>query len=646
MSRPVVLSNGRMLVGLNQFGFVHDLYYPYIGLENHVTARLPHHKIGIWVDGTFSWIDSIGWQRTVDFDSDALVSNIAFINDSLGIKIFVNDCVDAEHNVLIRNFQIVNEKAEQREVRLFLHQVFQIANSTRGDTAMYVPEGNYILDYKGRNCFLVYARDQHAKSFDQYSIGLCGIEGRESTFRDAEDGELSGNAVEHGVVDSTIRLSAAIEPHGTYAASYWIVAAPSHQEALRIHDELLSKGAAARVGKTKEFWHKWLLASAPSLQRLPADQLPLAKKSLLVIKAHTDRRGSILASSDSEMLNYARDNYSYFWPRDGAYAIWPLMQCNMFDEAKAMFEFCRDTLHEDGYMQHKYQPDRAIGSTWHPLIHGQNRELAIQEDETASVILMVREYLDRTKDQTFVQNLYTTLVQPATNFLERYIDASTKLPHASYDLWEEKFATHTYTIATVYGALNAASSIAEQLECPDDAIRWDSTAQEIAGSVGDLYSSETQSLRKSFLLMPDGTKHYDETVDVSSVYGAVVYGLLSIEDSRVVQSIETIEKQLLNSAPVGGVPRYENDRYAQPYSRYKGNPWFVTTLWLAQLYAAQGKREKAQQLLAWCAERTLSSGVLAEQVDPDTSDPISVAPLVWSHAEFVRTALLLHTKTS
>ena len=38
MSRPIVLSNGHMHVGLNTFGLVHDFYFPYVGQENHAAA--------------------------------------------------------------------------------------------------------------------------------------------------------------------------------------------------------------------------------------------------------------------------------------------------------------------------------------------------------------------------------------------------------------------------------------------------------------------------------------------------------------------------------------------------------------------------------------------------------------------------------
>jgi len=40
-------------------------------------------------------------------------------------------------------------------------------------------------------------------------------------------------------------------------------------------------------------------------------------------------------------------------------------------------------------------------------------------------------------------------------------------------------------------------------------------------------------------------------------------------------------------------------------------------------------------LLEWCVKRASASGVLAEQFNPHTGDPISVSPLTWSHATVV-----------
>ena len=41
------------------------------------------------------------------------------------------------------------------DIRLFMHQVFQISRAGRADTALYVPDDHYILDYKGRYSLLI-----------------------------------------------------------------------------------------------------------------------------------------------------------------------------------------------------------------------------------------------------------------------------------------------------------------------------------------------------------------------------------------------------------------------------------------------------------------------------------------------------------
>jgi len=190
-----MLGNGSLTVGLNESGLVHDFYYPYVGLENLTTARSTPHKIGVWVDGVFSWVDTEDWATTVDFENDALISAVHMVNNLLQLELEFRDFVDNEFNAFCRQVTIHNRSEKGREVRIFFHQVFQISRAGRGDTALYVPEGNYLLDYKGRCSLLIYAQAAAGGGMDQFSVGNFGIEGKEGTWRDAEDGELSGNAV-------------------------------------------------------------------------------------------------------------------------------------------------------------------------------------------------------------------------------------------------------------------------------------------------------------------------------------------------------------------------------------------------------------------------------------------------------------------
>src|SRR5512133_3033312 len=131
MGRHAVLSNGQLFVGLDENGLVHDFYYPYVGLENLTNARNSQHKIGIWVDGQFSWVDDGSWDIKVDFEPEALISDVTMHCDRLQITIKSKDFVDPELNALVRRLSVTNDAANERDVRLFMHQVFQISRAGR-----------------------------------------------------------------------------------------------------------------------------------------------------------------------------------------------------------------------------------------------------------------------------------------------------------------------------------------------------------------------------------------------------------------------------------------------------------------------------------------------------------------------------------
>ena len=49
-------------------------------------------------------------------------------------------------------------------------------------------------------------------------------------------------------------------------------------------------------------------------------------------------------------------------------------------------------------------------------------------------------------------------------------------------------------------------------------------------------------------------------------------------------------------------------------------------------------KKATKLLMEWVAKHALPSGVLAEQINPYTHEPVSVSPLTWSHATFIMTA--------
>src|SRR5690606_36566283 len=129
------------------------------------------HKIGVQVNGKCSWVNDGTWDIDVDFESEALVSSISMKNKELGVELLLQDFVDPYVNAFCRHMKVINRSDGTIQVTLFMHQVFQISRAGRADTALYEPDGNYILDYKGRCALITYAETSDGKPFDQFAVG-------------------------------------------------------------------------------------------------------------------------------------------------------------------------------------------------------------------------------------------------------------------------------------------------------------------------------------------------------------------------------------------------------------------------------------------------------------------------------------------
>ena len=81
-----------------------------------------------------------------------------------------------EKNIFIREISIKNLFDRKRKLKIYFNQQFNISQTHTGETAYYDPRGKSIVHYKGRRVFLINALFED-KEFDEYSVGLLGIEG-------------------------------------------------------------------------------------------------------------------------------------------------------------------------------------------------------------------------------------------------------------------------------------------------------------------------------------------------------------------------------------------------------------------------------------------------------------------------------------
>jgi GH15 family glucan-1,4-alpha-glucosidase len=628
-----------MLVGLNEKGLVQDFYFPFVGQSNMTNARQVEHKIGLSLNGNFTWVGEDGWEVECSIQEDSLIGVASYKNKNIDVELRIISFVDIYDDVFCRKVEVINRSNQELKAKVFFHQVFQISANGRADTAMYVPSKYpYILSYRGNTALALSLKNSKGIAFNEYAVGVYDLKNHQGTYKDAEDSELSNNAVEHGSVDSTISSEITIDANSSEFIDYWVcLSNKNYHFASKLHRVIASAGIDEMHKRTESYWKSWLNISNPRLVNYSDDEKRRINLSLMVVKAHVDERGGVLASSDSSIFNYGKDYYSYVWPRDAAHSLIPLIRLGHTSEAMQYFKYVERTMHPKGYMHQKYQPDGGLGSTWHPMVQNGKPELNIQEDETASTVLLFFELARHCQDKDFLSGIYENVVVKMLNFMAGYINHATGLPYPSYDLWEEKFLTTTYTSILVAEALEQGASYGGALNEGNKPI-WDTTSRIIRSNIAKLFSADDQYFAKGLSPEINGVYEKDTVIDISTLYALFKYGHYNHDHMAVISTANAVVELISNKSPSGGVVRYQKDKYMLSKD-FVGNPWHVCTLWLAQYYIWAGKVQEAEALINWTYKHCLPSGIMSEQIDPENGEEIGVAPLVWSHAELINTLL-------
>ena len=691
MPRDIPVGNGQMLVTYDDKYQIRDIYYPHVGQENHVADG--GCRFGAWTDvpgssgktHRLAWSYE-GWNLHLAYEPGTLVTRVTMEHPELRIRLICRETVDFHRPILIRQVTVVNLEDTHREVRLFHNNHFHVFGTNVGNTSYFDPKLRMIVHYHTQRYLMAgFFADSEAR-MDSYATGVSGFHGAEGTWRDAEDGVLGCNPIAQGAVDSTMGLHVQLPPKSEHEGKrtiYMFIGCGKNRDDLaELHAFIYRVKPHNIMGRTSAYWRLWEAAGNLRFGNLPDRVVRLFRRSLLVVRTQIDNSGAIIAANDSDIMQYSRDTYSYLWPRDGALVAYSLDAAGYQDVARSFYSLCSKIIAPEGYFYHKYNPDGSPASSWHPWVSDERPQLPIQEDETSLVIWALWQHYYRFRDIEFVRPLWVRLIKAAADFLVRFRAPVLGLPLPSYDLWEERWGIHTFTVATVYGALVAARNFAVCFGDIERADRYNEAAKEMrAGFIKYMWSEESgRFLRR---IVPRDTARIshltelavagrdpsdsrvslgayddrdtdiqaaedlelDDVID-SAMYSIFKFGLLDVDDPRVEKTMTAIEERLWVKTEVGGSARYETDYYhrvSEDVDQIPGNPWIICTLWLADWHIAKAKNTEqlkdALRFLEWAVDHTLPSGVLAEQVHPHTGEPLSVSPLTWSHATVVSTVV-------
>ena len=619
-----------------------DIYFPRVGDANHTMGNLC--RTGFFVDGRFAWLSDGAWVRKLGYAPDSLVSDVTLTHPGLGITVRFEDYIDLARNWFIRNVGVTST-AGFKSGAAFFHYDWYIEGSDIGNTVLYDPRHRGVIAYKADRYFLIGGQSGLEYGISSWANGKKG-NGAAGTWVDAEDGVLGRNPIEQGAVDCTVAFdlgsAAAGEPR---SLTHWLCMGMRLSEVTSFGQDLIvSRGPDTYRDRTITYWQVWSEKDHRHIdEQLGVEASRLYRRSVLTARAHVDNHGAVIASSDFDITKFARDTYAYHWPRDGALVANALDRSGHEDVTRQFFLFSQQSLVEEGFFLHKYTPYGLPGSSWLPWVdsHGV-RTLPVQEDETGLVLWALWQHYRIHRNLDFVVGLYSTLVVPAADWMVSYVDPRNGLPMPSWDLWEERWGVHAFTVGAVWAGLDAARNFADLFGDVKAYVRYRDAAEKMREAADtSLYSAELGRFPRRITVEDDETVTVDTVLD-SAIYGLWRFGMYPPDDARIVDTTRAIAEQLSNKANCGGIARYTDDYYfkVEPNtSLVPGNPWFMCTMWLAQWYIATAKAAAdlapAKKMIDWAVAHQLPGGLLSEQLDPHTGAPLSVSPLTWSHAEFI-----------
>lgn len=642
MPKDIPVSNGSFLLNFDSDYQIRDVYFPYIGQENHASGH--PFRFGVWANGQYSRMGP-DWQKDLRYRDNSLVTAVVLRNEALGLELRCSDVVDLDLNVYIKKIEVANLTDKAGQVRLFFSHEFNLYGNDIGGTAYFDPRSCSIIHYKTHRYFLISCQARGQWGVKHYACGRREAPENLETLKRMENGELSGDPSAWGSPHSTVGIWLELPAKGTADAYYWMAAGTTYAEVSKLNLEVHQKTPEELIRRSSKYWTTWVRKHSLKAKGLPPPITDIFSRSLLILRTQIDNHGAIIAANDSDIVRFGKDTYSYMWGRDGAFVAAALAKAGYSHVCMKYFDFCARVLSDEGYLLQHYNPDGSLASNWHAWLVGGKEVLPIQEDSTALTLWALWIHYQSLKDVEFIRPLYGTLIKKAADFLVRYRDPQTRLPLPSYDLWEERYALHAYTVATVVAGLRAAAQFAKLFQDAPLARQYDSVADEMTAGISRyLYHAGLKRFARSGSRVEGGYK-LDEVVDIS-LLSLATFGVLDPQDPRMAGTAQAVRDALWLKTSVEGCARYQGDVYQRAPDSPKdipGNPWFIATLWLAEylIERAEDRRQLQEALayLQWCGKNALPSGVLAEQVHPVNGSPLCVSPLTWSHSAFVWTVL-------
>ena len=592
---------------------------------------------GIWLPGAAEkvlWLhEGNEWSHRQRYDGDLPILVTEAVHAGSGLKVSCEDFAVPGADVLVRRYRVTNGSDRTVPVRFLCVSALEIAESPKYNTVAFDAEADALLHFRHRYAF--------ALGGDRPCSGYQAGEAVE----DAADGFLQGNRIAMDPEGALAWDLGRLEPGESEELTLFLAAGEGREAALAALKKAKRSGFRALREQTADHWREYLASARPVFT---GDEIVdrLYRRSLVVLKLMSDEReGGIIAAPEFDETFSRCGGYAYCWGRDAAYIATAIDRAGYSEMTRRFYRWTLKVQNPDGSWDQRHYLDGFLAPCW-----------GMQIDETGSILWGMWRHFEETGDRSFLEEVWDA-VERGAEFLTGFLDPETGLPRPSRDLWEERDGEHTYSAAAVFGGLIGAAEIARAKGRMDRAKAWRKAAEGIREAVARLWNPEREAFLRGLkravsreeyeeavragkrVVTETDSKGYvtyrvweDPVIDASLLGVSVPFDLFPADDERVAKTAAAVERYL-GTSPAGGIKRYEDDPYIG------GNPWIITTLWLARYLVKAGRMEEALRWFRWAVDHRTELDLLPEQVDRNTGKPAWVVPLTWSHAMFVLTVL-------
>lgn len=621
-----IIGNKNVRATFSKKGELLRLYYPNIDYRQFIDEFM----VGVKINDSrlINLYDDINNVYSQNYLEDTNILNTEIKNMYFNLKISQLEYVPNKENILVRKYILKNEHDIELDVNMIVNSKL-LSNENNKVSGLYKDE-----------CLMQYMHDFTLSIFSKNKPLSYQINNSNANI---SAGEIGGKDYVGMSTDSSISYNIGKLLPGEEKQIELVIAIHANdkfsndkilEDITRIKKLDLNK----QLSDTKKYWknylkkHDTLELKEPKNEKENKIQKIYKRSILLFPLLYNSETGGISAGAEIDEERNKCGGYSYCWPRDAIFITKAMYELGMDKEVEKFYKgFCQMTQSKNGMWEQRFYTDRSLAPSW-----------GYQIDETASVIYGVYDYYTYKKDVKFLKD-NLKMCEKAKNYLEKYIEdilENKNKIELSYDIWEECEGIHTYSLASIFSALESMLKIYEAVKTlyENNRLKLEQIAKATIKINKELIDIKEYILnnfydkeKKSFI-----RNRKDKKMDISLLGLVYPFNMFSPKEKKIANTIERINLTLRTYT--GGYLRYEGDNYVG------GNPWIIANLWLAEYYLQYGSKTKARECFDFAVIGSNEHGLLPEQVNNNTMDAAWVTGLGWSHAMFIDVLKKLYSK--